>query len=375
MTNFPGVGLFDNGLFRTNKLFRGISPEIVDPFLEAARPELFAPDSIIFREGDSAENLFLIGSGDVRISKMGRGGRHETLAFFKTDDFFGEMGLYDREVRSAHAAAVGPVMAGLLDRAGFEELLRAAPAEIVTNLLRESVVRLRQTDTHFIREILETERLSLVGSMASTIFHDMKQPLSAIRMAAGLLAEDLSPDRRARFAGKIDVAVIRIRDMAQEILDYSQGGISELNLELISPAELIAEVDSEVLQGLSGSNVNIRCSVDSASKVALDRGRFFRVLQNLVKNAVDAMPNGGDLTLDVREEEGSIVFRVSDTGVGIPEPILPTIFEPFVTFGKDGGTGLGLAIVKSVVEAHGGRILVESTVGKGTTFTIWLPLR
>jgi signal transduction histidine kinase len=266
-------------------------------------------------------------------------------------------------------------MAGLLDRAGFEELLRAAPAEIVTNLLRESVVRLRQTDTHFIREILETERLSLVGSMASTIFHDMKQPLSAIRMAAGLLAEDLSPDRRARFAGKVDVAVIRIRDMAQEILDYSQGGISELKLELISPAELIAEVDAEVLQGLSGSNVKIRCSVESASKVALDRGRFFRVLQNLVKNAVDAMPNGGDLTLDVREEEGSVVFRVSDTGVGIPEPILPTIFEPFVTFGKDGGTGLGLAIVKSVVETHGGRILVESAVGKGTTFTIWLPLR
>ena len=105
----------------------------------------------------------------------------------------------------------------------------------------------------------------------------------------------------------------------------------------------------------------------------MDCGRFARVLLNLAKNAVEAMPKGGILWLTLGEHGGKVVFRVADTGCGIPEDLLPSIFEPFVTRGKSTGTGLGLAIVKSVVESHHGTIAVQSTPGKGTAFEITLP--
>jgi signal transduction histidine kinase len=107
--------------------------------------------------------------------------------------------------------------------------------------------------------------------------------------------------------------------------------------------------------------------------VRVDLGRFVRVLLNLIKNSVEAMPKGGVLRLELLQLENTAIFRVADTGGGIPPELLPKIFEPFVTYGKSKGTGLGMAIVKSVVEAHGGIIEIRSKVGVGTTVEITLP--
>ena len=112
---------------------------------------------------------------------------------------------------------------------------------------------------------------------------------------------------------------------------------------------------------------------DCRTEVMVDCGRFARVLLNLVKNAAEAMPQGGILWITVKDLDGRVLFRVMDTGTGIPDDLPPRIFEPFVTHGKSKGTGLGLAIVKSVVESHGGNISVESKPGAGTTFEITLP--
>lgn len=333
----------------------------------------FEPGDVVFHEGDPAECLYLIDSGTVRISKAGRGGRQETLTYFGAHDFFGEMGLYGRTTRSAQATAVGPVVLGCLDRDSFEQLLRSAPTQLVDTLLKESVTRLRETDAHLIREMLEAERLSLVGSMLSTIVHDIRGPLSIIKGAGDLMSGDLEEQKRLKYAGMLRRAVDRIADMTQELLDYSRG-TTRLNLERVSPRVVIAELEEEVLQPLAGTGIQVHFAVSLDEPIPVDRRRFFRVLHNIVKNAAEAMPQGGTITITVEGEGEHAVFRVADTGVGIPAEVLPTIFEPFVTHGKAGGTGLGMAIVHSVVEAHGGRILVESTVGKGTCFTISLPL-
>jgi signal transduction histidine kinase len=107
--------------------------------------------------------------------------------------------------------------------------------------------------------------------------------------------------------------------------------------------------------------------------VALHPHSFRRVLVNLVHNAIDAMPQGGTLTLQGRRQAATVALAVQDTGSGIPPEHLPQIFEPLHTT-KPGGTGLGLYIVHEVVAAHGGQVAVQSTVGAGTTFTITLPL-
>lgn len=336
------------------------------------RPIHFEAGEIIFREGDLAECLFLIDSGSVRISKEGRGSQQETLKYFEAGDFFGEMGLYGHTTRSARATAVGPVVVGCLDRDVFEDLLHSTPVQLVENLLKESVSRLRDTDTHFIQEVLEAERLSLVGSMLSTIVHDIRGPLSIIRGAADLLSGDLPDSKRIKYTDMLRRGVDRIADMTQELLDYSRG-TTHLNLESVSPKDLIGELEEEVLQSLVASGIQVHFAIGYDEPIPVDRRRFFRVLHNIVKNAAEAMPGGGTLTITVEQADETAVFQVRDTGVGIPPDVLPTIFEPFVTHGKAGGTGLGMAIVESVVVAHRGRIRVDSSPGEGTCFTIELP--
>lgn len=356
--------------FRENKLFRGLPRHVLDEIAPTLRA--FEPDEVIFREGDPAECLFLLASGTVRISKRGRGGRQETLAFFEAGDFFGEMGLYGQTTRSARATAVSSVTVGCLDKEPFERLLAASPAEVVTNLLTENVARLRDTDARLIREMLEAERLSLIGSMLSTIIHDIRSPLSIVRGAADLLAEGPGPEKRAKYTGMLRRSVDRIADMVQELLDYSRG-TTKLRLERVPPRELVQELADEVFAGIPSDIIlDIRIGYDEP--ITMDRSRFFRVLQNIIKNAVEAMPDGGNLSLVLSADGPNARFEVSDEGRGIPRDLLPQIFEPFVTYGKSGGTGLGMAIAKSVVEAHQGSIRVESEEGKGTTFTIEIPL-
>jgi len=107
--------------------------------------------------------------------------------------------------------------------------------------------------------------------------------------------------------------------------------------------------------------------------VSLDRDLFEKALLNLVLNAEDAMPEGGTLTVQARAEVGVVVLEVIDTGCGIPADVLPRLFKPFVTT-KAGGNGLGLATVRKVVAAHGGTIEVQSEPGRGSKFTVRLPV-
>jgi signal transduction histidine kinase len=108
--------------------------------------------------------------------------------------------------------------------------------------------------------------------------------------------------------------------------------------------------------------------------VLVDRYEIAAALANLVKNAIEALPaEGGDIDVSVAAEGKSVVFSVSDTGAGIKPEFLPLLFERSFTYGKDGGTGLGLSHVRAVAEKHGGRVYVESEVGRGTTIRIRLP--
>src|SRR4029453_2112741 len=130
----------------------------------------------------------------------------------------------------------------------------------------------------------------------------------------------------------------------------------------------------EILPALAAHGITLQLdALDQLGMVALHPHSFRRVLVNLVHNAIDAMPQGGTLTLQGRRQAATVSLAVRDTGSGIPPEHLTQIFEPLHTT-KPGGTGLGLYIVQEVVAAHGGQVAVQSTVGAGTTFTITLPL-
>ena len=359
--------------FAANKLFVGIEPDTLGRIAAIPEPMECASGTILFNEGDPADPpcLYLVASGSVRVSKRGRGGRQETLSYLETGEFFGEMALYDAQPRSARATVTQPTVLGRIDRASFEQILAMAPAEVSSNLTRQLLWRLRQANDLLIEEVLEAERLSLVGSMAANIIHDFRNPMSTIRSAAEYLDGRLQDPKLARFTRIIRRSVDRMLGMTQELLDFARGTFS-IHLQSVSVDALIAELQEEVLDGLP-AKIQVEKRIDFHGTLHVDITRFVRMLVNLVKNAVDAMPNGGVCTVAVDARGGDVVFTISDTGGGIPDHVLARLFEPFVTHGKPNGTGLGMAISKSIAEAHGGTIIVHSTAGVGTSLEVVVP--
>ena len=344
-------------------------------FLKASKSDLLekiAPDvhvvqlnegEVIFREGDPGDSLYLVGQGSVKISKAGRGGEQETLGFIQSGNFFGEMALLDGEPRSAMATAAEPTLLGTVDEPTFQHILELAPSQLHMNFLRLVSERLRSVNSHFITEVMRTERLSLVGSMANSIIHDLKNPICIVRCCTDLIASENNDPRLHELTSMMDKAVDGMLAMTQELLDYARGSTS-LSCETVSIWRLLDELNQESLRLLPGQNIQFAKSIRYDGNVEVDLARFIRVLCNLIKNAREAMPSGGILTISTDLVDNQVVLRISDTGIGIPPDLLPRLFEPFVTHGKIDGTGLGMAIAKSVVTAHNGKISVTQRAGQ-----------
>lgn len=356
-----------------NRLFEGIGAGLLERIAPNVRVVQLAPGEVIFREGDPGDVMYLVGRGSVKISKAGRGGQQETLGFIQSGNFFGEMALLDGEPRSAMATAVESTLLGTVDELTFQHILELAPSRLHMNFLRSVTERLRSVNSHFITEVMRSERLSLVGAMANSIIHDLKNPICIVRCCSDLISRDTNDARIRELAAMTDKAVDGMLSMTQELLDYARGSTS-LSCETISIWRLLDELNQQALRLLPGHNIQFAKNIRYDGNVFIDLSRFIRVLANLIKNAREAMPNGGILTISTDRVNDQAVIRISDTGVGIPAELLPRLFEPFVTHGKSHGTGLGMAIAKSVVEAHHGKISVTSVQGKGTTVDVRLPI-
>ncbi|MBI3193708.1 MAG: HAMP domain-containing histidine kinase, partial [Ignavibacteriae bacterium] len=124
---------------------------------------------------------------------------------------------------------------------------------------------------------------------------------------------------------------------------------------------------------LKEKHIEFQKQVNCNCFCTFDKERLSRAFLNIINNAEDAMPNGGNILFQVSRANGNVVFEVKDSGSGIPEEIKEKLFQPFATFGKKKGTGLGLAITKKIIEEHRGEVSVESFAGKGTTFKVKLP--
>jgi signal transduction histidine kinase len=258
-----------------------------------------------------------------------------------------------------------------VDHKTFDRILSRAPSSLHMNFLRSVVERLRSVNSTFIHELMRAERLSTVGSMANSIIHDLKNPMMVIRSCSDLIKLRSNDPGIGNFIGLINKSVDKMADMAQELLDFARGE-SSLQLKRVTASAVVSEMDGE-LRSLVPTTIHLVREDDCRAEVIVDCGRFARVLLNLVKNAVEAMPQGGILFVTLKDLGDRVLFRIMDTGSGIPDELIPRIFEPFVTHGKSKGTGLGLAIVKSVVESHRGTISVQSKMGVGTTFEIIIP--
>ena len=215
-------------------------------------------------------------------------------------------------------------------------------------------------------ELLEAERVVAAGRIASMVGHDLRGPLQTIEAAVGLMKED--PSETLALTDIIRTSVKRATEMLEEIRSHIRD----------TPLLLIRTNLIELVKKVLDENVfpdNIAVSLKAQSDyvpVQVDLNKTRRVIDNLIQNAVDAMPHGGELRVQISEDGESSTLIIEDTGEGIPDKILPDLFNLFVTT-KSKGTGLGLAYCRRTVMAHGGSITVKTEVGQGTAFTVRLP--
>jgi signal transduction histidine kinase len=229
-------------------------------------------------------------------------------------------------------------------------------------------------NARLIEERLAAERLATVGRIASTLVHDLSAPLSAVRGYADLIEQDPPAEARGRCARGIRRQSQRMAEMTRSILAFVRGQEDYLFAK-VDLDDLLDDLLEDLVAAHGGRGVVVERLAGRAGAVRADAAALRRVLDNLTRNAAQAMPRGGTLRVGAAREGPDAVLVVADTGVGLDADTRARMFEPFFTHGKPDGTGLGLAIVRRVVDAHGGSIEVQSEPGHGTTFRVLLPVR
>ena len=218
---------------------------------------------------------------------------------------------------------------------------------------------------------------SVVIDLASGLVHELKNPLSTIKLNLQLMSEDLSAaetQKERRVLKRIDVLereVARLNDLLESYLQFARGG--ELTFEPASLNKLLDEVIDFEQAKLDERNIEVLRYYDPDLPMAeLDGKRLKQALLNIIINAEHAMSGGGQLMLRTLSDEDQIVVEITDSGEGIPSEKLPRIFEAFFS-SKKGGSGLGLAATKRIIEGHGGVISVQSEEGRGTLMHVSIP--
>lgn len=220
-------------------------------------------------------------------------------------------------------------------------------------------------------QVARTERLKSVATLASGIAHEVKNPLQAVKTFAEFLPQKMDDKEFLnKFSNIVGKEVGRIDNLVHQLLDFAKP--NPLTLNKVSLNELLCDTLDLLNSHFIKCNIQISKNFDRSSNpifILADLNKLRQAVLNILLNAIEAMPTGGTLTVNVSSHEQRTTIHASDTGSGIPKKDLSHIFDPFYTT-KDHGTGLGLSITQRIIQEHNGKIFIESEPGKGTTVRI-----
>jgi two-component system sensor histidine kinase AtoS len=218
----------------------------------------------------------------------------------------------------------------------------------------------------------QSDRLAALGTLSAGLAHEIRNPLAAIKTFVQLLPRKISnPVFLEKFQVTVPRELNRINDLIGSLLELARP--PKLEFKMTSLTECLKQVADLYRDKLSAAHINLKIDEEGPlPQLWADGEHLSRAFSNLILNAMEAMPEGGTLSVSARPLEGRVLIQFSDNGKGINEAVIENIFNPFFTT-KDTGTGLGLAITHKIIEEHNGNIEVVSTPGAGTTFTLTLP--
>jgi signal transduction histidine kinase len=272
----------------------------------------------------------------------------------------------------------GPDRLGCLAvRLGKDEsrLFNARPVDYLKIIAAQTVTFLDKKEAG--EEKKRSEKQALLGSMLSTIVHDIKNPLCGVSGFAQLIQQKCGQEDIKAYCGRILDVVERLEKMNNELLMFVRGDSVDLQKSPVALREMLEKCIASLVidRGLETLiTAAIHCENDEEMTIAADGDKLYRVFANIIANAVDAIENPGRIDVTLRRRGTTAEITIADTGKGMSAYVIQRVFEPFMTHGKKNGTGLGMAIARTIIERHGGTITAESTLGKGTVFTIHLPV-
>ncbi len=248
----------------------------------------------------------------------------------------------------------------------------------VYDALREKLTELRRRDARiksFEGELIKANKLSALGELASSIAHEIKNPLISIQGFARRIGTTEDRDKLEKYAKFIEQEADRLTQVLTKLLGFSR--MDEPKKDFLNMNDIVDDTVLFMEHHLTRFK-NVEIAVEKEPDLPLvqvDRIHVQQTVVNILMNAAQAMPGGGKILIKTGRGDQYVFISITDNGVGIKEEDLEKIFEPFFTTKeKEQGTGLGLSLCKRLIEANAGKIEVESKVGEGTTFTIMIPM-
>jgi signal transduction histidine kinase len=361
-------------MLESSKLFGQLSGDELKYLRAIAQERTFTAGQEIFKEGDAGDGVYILRDGVVEISVLVGQNVRQVFSQVEPGDLFGEMAVIDDKPRSASAVARKEAAVYFIPRAELLTLVNRSPA-LALGLLREVSNRLREFNRQYLREVVQAERLAVIGRFSRSIVHDLKNPLNIIGLTAEIAGmSQTTPEAREKAVQNIRDQVERISEMIGEILEFTQGPQPDLVLASVDYADFVRQVTAELGAEMALKAVTVE--VDGPlpeARLLLNPKRLRRVFHNLIHNAADAMRDGGKVFVRARADGTEVITEIEDTGPGIAREIADQLFQPFVTHGKMHGTGLGLSISKRIIEDHHGWIGTRNEPGHGAIFEFGLP--
>ena len=356
-------------------LFRSLSPDELQNLCAIAQECSFAAGTEVFREGDAADGIYVVQDGLVELSARVGADAGRALSQLGPGEIFGEMALVEQQQHPATATALKDTSACFIPRDEMNALLQRSPA-FAFGALQEVSRRLLEFDRLRVREVVEAERLAVLGNFARTIIHDLKTPLTIIGLSAEIAGvPGATPEKRFQVQEQIRKQIARINDMVGDVLEFTGGGQVVAAPKPAVYSDFVAALLPELRAEAATKSASIELQNEPpAGYILLDARRLRRVFFNLLHNATGMMPGGGNIFLRFHVVDTEIVTEIEDTGRGIAPEVLAQLFEPFAQRGKSRGAGIALPLCKKIIEDHRGRIWVRSEPEHGAIICFALPL-